>query len=249
MWRRVMEQLADALVLLLLAAAFVSAVVWYVERETPYPYEALVILIIVVLNAGLSLFQEGKAEQALAALRAMAAPEVTVLRDGVPRRVPNRDVVPGEMLVLDEGDLVAADARLVECVGMRTLEAALTGESEPVEKQLEPVDEPAGLGDRTNMVFAGTAVSMGHGRALVTATGMETELGKIAGMLRKTEKQLTPLQRELDRTGKQLGVAVVVIAVIVVATLFLSREFAMRSRPCRCCCLAWRWPSRRPRKG
>ncbi len=220
LWRRVMEQLADALVLLLLAAAFVSAVVWYVERETPYPYEALVILIIVVLNAGLSLFQEGKAEQALAALRAMAAPEVTVLRDGVPRRVPNRDVVPGDMLVLDEGDLVAADARLVECVGMRTLEAALTGESEPVEKQLEPVDEPAGLGDRTNMVFAGTAVSMGHGRALVTATGMETELGKIAGMLRKTEKQLTPLQRELDRTGKQLGVAVVVIAVIVVATLF-----------------------------
>jgi Ca2+-transporting ATPase len=221
LWRRVMAQLADALVLLLLGASAVSAVVWYVERETPYPYEALVILIIVVLNAGLSLFQEGKAEQALAALRAMAAPEVTVLRDGAPRRVPNRDVVPGDVLVLEEGDLVAADARLVECVGMRALEAALTGESEPVEKQLEPVEEAAGLGDRTNMVFAGTAVSMGHARAMVTATGMETELGRIAGMLRTTEKQLTPLQRELDRTGKQLGVSVLVIAALMVGTLLL----------------------------
>jgi Ca2+-transporting ATPase len=221
LWRRVMAQLADALVLLLLGASAVSAVVWYVERETPYPYEALVILIIVVLNAGLSLFQEGKAEQALAALRAMAAPEVTVLRDGAPRRVPNRDVVPGDVLVLEEGDLVAADARLLECVGMRALEAALTGESEPVEKQLEPVEEAAGLGDRTNMVFAGTAVSMGHARAMVTATGMETELGRIAGMLRTTEKQLTPLQRELDRTGKQLGVAVLVIAALMVGTLLL----------------------------
>jgi Ca2+-transporting ATPase len=221
LWRRVMAQLADALVLLLLGASAVSAVVWYVERETPYPYEALVILTIVVLNAGLSLFQEGKAEQALAALRAMAAPEVTVLRDGAPRRVPNRDVVPGDVLVLEEGDLVAADARLVECVGMRALEAALTGESEPVEKQLEPVEEAAGLGDRTNMVFAGTAVSMGHARAMVTATGMETELGRIAGMLRTTEKQLTPLQRELDRTGKQLGVSVLVIAALMVGTLLL----------------------------
>ena len=221
LWRRVMAQLADALVLLLLGASAVSAVVWYVERETPYPYEALVILTIVVLNAGLSLFQEGKAEQALAALRAMAAPEVTVLRDGAPRRVPNRDVVPGDALVLEEGDLVAADARLVECVGMRALEAALTGESEPVEKQLEPVEEAAGLGDRTNMVFAGTAVSMGHARAMVTATGMETELGRIAGMLRTTEKQLTPLQRELDRTGKQLGVSVLVIAALMVGTLLL----------------------------
>ncbi|MCC6536606.1 MAG: HAD-IC family P-type ATPase, partial [Bryobacterales bacterium] len=129
--------------------------------------------------------------------------------------------VPGDVLVLAEGDLVAADARLVESVGLRALEAALTGESEPVEKQIEAVTEAVGLGDRTNMVFAGTAVSMGHGRALVTATGMETELGKIARMLRKTEKQLTPLQRELDRTGKQLGIAVLVIAAVVVTTLFV----------------------------
>jgi Ca2+-transporting ATPase len=221
LWKRALEQLSDALVLLLLGASVISAVVWYVERVSPLPYESLVILTIVGLNTLLSLVQEGRAEQALAALRAMSAPVVTVLREGSARRVPGREVVPGDVLQLAEGDLVAADARLFEVAGLRTLEASLTGESEAVEKTLDAVAEESGLGDRTDMVFAGTAVGIGHGQAIVTAIGMDAELGKIAGMLRTTEKQLTPLQRELDRTGKQLGVAVLVIAAIVVGTLFV----------------------------
>lgn len=221
LWRRIMAQVSDALVLLLLASAALSVGVWYMERETPLPYEAMVILTIVLLNTGLSLYQEGRAEQALSALRAMTAPEVTVLRDGAERRAPSRDVVPGDVLILAEGDLIAADARVVESFGLEALESALTGESEPAEKTVAPVADGAPLGDRSSMVFSGTAVSVGHGRALVTATGMASELGHIAGMLRTAGNQLTPLQRELDRTGKQLGVAVLVIAAFVVTSLFL----------------------------
>ncbi|MFN0105478.1 MAG: cation-translocating P-type ATPase [Bryobacteraceae bacterium] len=218
-WRRLAAQFKDALVMLLLAAAGVSAVVWFVEREAAWPYESLVILTIVVLNAALGLVQEGKAERALAALRAMAAPEVSVVRNGGPRRVPSRDLVPGDVLAIAEGDAVTADARIVECVELHTLEAALTGESAPVAKSVDPVDAAAALGDRRNMVFSGTAVSAGHGRAIVSATGMRTELGRIAGMLRSAKNQTTPLQRELDRVGKQLGVVVVCIAAVVAGTL------------------------------
>jgi len=221
LWRRILNQFRDVLVLLLLAAAGISAVVWFVEHGSGLPYESIAILAIVVLNTVLSLVQEGKAEQALAALRKMSAPEVTLIRDGQQVRVPSRDVVPGDLLVLAEGDSIAADARVIEAVSLRTLEAALTGESSPVEKTVDAVDANAGLGDRHDMLFSGTAVSAGHGRAIVTATGMETELGHIAGMLEKTEEQLTPLQRDLDRTGKQLGLAVMVIAAIVVATLLM----------------------------
>ncbi len=219
LWRRMAAQFGDALVLLLLAASAVSAVVWAVEREAAWPYESIVILSIVVLNAALGLVQEGKAEQAMAALRAMTAPEVTVIRDGAPVRVPSRDLVPGDLLVLNEGDAVAADGRVVEAVELRTLEAALTGESLAVAKQVALVEEGAPLGDRRSMVFAGTAASTGHGRAIVTATGMETELGRIAGMLRTTKDQATPLQREMDRLGKQLGLVVVAVALAVSGTL------------------------------
>lgn len=219
LWRRMAAQFQDALVLLLLAAAGVSGVVWFMERESEWPYESLVILIIVVLNATLGLVQEGKAEQALAALRAMAAPAVSVVRNGGPLRIPSRDLVPGDVLVIAEGDAVAADGRIVECVELHTLEASLTGESVPVAKSMEAVDASAALGDRRNMVFSGTAVSSGHGRAVVTATGMRTELGRIAGMLRSTKEQVTPLQRELNHLGKQLGVVVLVIAAMVTGTL------------------------------
>ena len=220
-WKRAAAQFKDALVLLLMGAAAVSAVVWYVEREAAWPYESLVILTIVVMNAALGLVQEGKAEQAMAALRAMAAPEVSVIRNGQPARVPSRDLVPGDLLVIAEGDAVAADAKLVETVELHTLEASLTGESVPVAKSLDAVAEDAALGDRRNMVFAGTAVSTGHGRAVVTGTGMRTELGRIAGMLKSTVDQTTPLQKELDRLGKQLGIVVLVVAALVSGTLLV----------------------------
>ncbi|QOY90584.1 cation-translocating P-type ATPase [Paludibaculum fermentans] len=220
-WRRFLAQFKDALVLLLVAAAAISCIVWAVERETSLPYEGLVIITILLLNAILGFVQEGRAEKALASLRAMAAPEASVVRDGEQRRVATRDLVPGDLLIINEGDTVSADARLVEVVELQTLEASLTGESSPVLKSAEPVESEAGIGDRLNMVFAGTTASFGHGRAVVTATGMSTELGRIAGMLKTTKSPTTPLQRELDHTGKQLGVAVVVIAAVVVATLLV----------------------------
>ncbi|MBL8290909.1 MAG: cation-translocating P-type ATPase, partial [Bryobacterales bacterium] len=220
-WRRILEQFKDALVLLLIAAALISCVTWLVERDTSLPYEGLVIIAIVLLNAILGFVQEGRAEKALAALRAMSAPEAAVVRDGQERRLPTRELVAGDLLIVNEGDTIAADARLIEVVELQTLEASLTGESLPVLKRSEPVDQAAGIGDRLSMVFAGTAVSHGHARAVVTATGMRTELGRIAGLLSETKSPPTPLQRELDRTGKQLGMAVIVIAVVVVATLLL----------------------------
>ena len=220
-WRRFLAQFKDALVLLLVAAAAISCAVWAVERDTGLPYEGLVIITIVLLNAILGFVQEGRAEKALAALRAMAAPEASVVRDGEQRRLATRELVPGDLLIINEGDTVSADARLIDVVELQTLEASLTGESVPVLKSPEPVDHDAGIGDRLNMVFAGTTASYGHARAVVTATGMRTELGKIAGMLRTTKSPTTPLQRELDRTGKQLGIAVIVIAAVVVITLLV----------------------------
>ena len=141
------------------------------ERDTSLPYEGLVIITIVLLNAILGFVQEGRAEKALAALRSMAAPEAGVVRDGEQRRLATRELVPGDLLVINEGDTVSADARLIEVVELQTLEASLTGESVPVLKSPGPVDHAAGIGDRLNMVFAGTTASYGHGRAVVTATG------------------------------------------------------------------------------
>lgn len=220
-WRRLLGQFKDALVLLLIAAAIISCAVWAVERDTNLPYEGLVIITIVLLNAILGLVQEGRAEKALAALQAMAAPEASVVRDGEQLRLAAREVVPGDLLVINEGDTISADARLIEVVELQTLESSLTGESLPVLKSPQPVERDAGIGDRLNMVFAGTTATYGHARAVVTAVGMSTELGRIAGMLRTTKSPATPLQRELDRTGKQLGIAVIAIAAVVVATLLV----------------------------
>ncbi len=220
-WRRFLKQFHDTLVILLLGATAVSAFVWWIERGAALPYESLVILAIVVLNAILGFVQEEKAEQALAALREMSAPQATVIRDSEKHRIAARELVPGDVLLIEEGDTVPADARLVDLVELQTLEASLTGESLPVPKSTATVAPGAALADRTGMIFAGTAVSYGHGRAVVTQTGMRTELGKIAKMLEQAETEVTPLQRELDRTGRRLGLAVVLIALVVVATLLL----------------------------
>ena len=223
-WRRFLAQFQDVLVLLLLIATAVSAVLWFFERDTALPYESIAIFAVVLLNATMGYIQESRAEAAVAALRAMSAAEATVIRGGERQRVPAKDVVPGDLIAIEEGDTIPADARLVESTALQTAEAALTGESLPVSKDPAAVEEEAALGDRDDMVFSGTAATYGHGTAVVTATGMRTEMGRIAGLLRTTHDEATPLQRELDRTGKILGLVVVAIAVVMIATIILAEH-------------------------
>jgi potassium/sodium efflux P-type ATPase len=228
-WRKLLGQLADPLIYLLLAAVVVSLAAWVLERHEAAPYDAIVIASIVVANAVLGYVQEARAEQAVAALQRLAAATAGVVRDGRIERVPAAEVVPGDILLLAEGDAVAADARLVEAASLTVAEASLTGESEPVLKDAAPLEEPVELGDRVNMVFSGTAVVRGHGRGVVTATGMATEMGNVARLLGRTLEQSTPLQREIDRIGRVLGVAVIAIAVVVVAAILLTADIGTAS--------------------
>lgn len=218
-WRRVLAQLADPLILLLLAAVVVSVVAWIVEGAHGWPIDALVILAIIALNAVLGLVQESRAERAVAALAVMTRAHSTVLRDGGLRTVPSDELVPGDVLALAEGDRVGADARLVRANALRVAEASLTGESEAVEKDPATLEHRVPLGDRRDMVFAGTAVSRGTGRAIVTGTGMATEMGTIATMLDETIEEPTPLQVEVDHLGRMLGRIVVGIAIVVMLTV------------------------------
>lgn len=224
MWRRVLIQFKDPLVGLLLVAVAISLLAWLVEGSDGWPFDAVVIAAIVVLNAVLGVIQERKAEDAVAALQRTSAPSASVVRDGEQRRIPSREVVPGDVLVLAEGDTVPADARLFAVASLHVAEAALTGESEAVAKSVGTLSGPTALGDRTCMVFAGTAVTRGTGRAVVTATGMAAETGRIAQLLSDTVQEPTPLQREIDRVGKMLGLAVVSIAVVVVGTLMVVSD-------------------------
>jgi P-type Ca2+ transporter type 2C len=223
-WRKMLGQLADPLIYLLLAAVVVSLVAWAAEGASGVPYEALVIAVIIVLNAALGYVQEARAEQAVAALQRMAAMSATVVRDGRAERIAAAEVVPGDVMLLAEGDAISADGRLVEAASLTVAEAALTGESEAVLKEVAPLAAPAGLGDRVNMVFDGTAVTRGRGRAVVTATGMATEMGHVAGLLGRTEERRTPLQQEVDRIGRMLGIAVIAIAAVVVAAILLTAD-------------------------
>jgi P-type Ca2+ transporter type 2C len=220
-WKRLLAQFKNVLVILLLIAAAISAVLWGIEREAALPYEALAILAVVLLNAALGFVQEARAESAVAALRQMAAAQAHVVRDGERRTVPAAEIVPGDIIIVEEGDTVPADARLVRTSALQIAESALTGESLPVSKDILPIEKDAGIGDRHNMVFSGTAVVYGRGRAVVVATGMQTEMGHIAGMLGDATAESTPLQRELDRVGKVLGIVVVAIALVMIATIVL----------------------------
>ena len=223
-WRKFLAQFQDVLVVLLLVATAISALLWALERSTALPYEALAIFAVVLLNATLGYVQEARAEAAVSALRAMTADEATVLRDGERRRVPAAELVPGDVVLLDEGDTVPADGRLAEIAGLRTAEAALTGESLPVPKHTAPIDVEAALGDRHNMAFSGTTVTYGHAKAVVTATGMRTEMGRVAGLLEATPEEETPLQRELDHIAKVLGLVVLGIAVGMIATIVVVED-------------------------
>ncbi|MFI2488764.1 cation-translocating P-type ATPase [Promicromonospora kroppenstedtii] len=214
-WRKVLDQFRDPLVALLLVAVAISLVVWWVEGAHGLPVDAVVIAAIVVLNAVLGLVQESKAESAVAALRSMTEAMSTVLRDGRRVTVRSAELVRGDVLVLGEGDAVGADARLLTATALRVQESSLTGESEAVLKDAAVLPAPAPLGDRFDMVYKGTAVAQGVGRAVVVATGMDTQMGAIARLLDSTEEEVTPLQREIAHVSKVLGLTVIGIAVVV----------------------------------
>lgn len=223
-WRRFLSHFQDPLVYLLLAAVAISLAAWVVEGGRGWPVDAIVIATIVVLNGVLGYLQEAKAEDAVAALATMSAASSAVLRDSHLLRVPSAELVRGDVLVLGEGDAVGADARLFRASSLRVQEASLTGESEAVLKDAAILRQAVAIGDRRNMVFNGTAVVQGTGRAVVTATGMDTEIGSIAEMLKATAEEPTPLEREVGRVGRMLGIAVVIIALVVVGTILLISE-------------------------
>ena len=228
-WRRALAQFQDPLVYLLGAAAAIALAAWWFESRghdgaAGWPLDAIVIAAVVVLNAVLGWLQETKAAQAVAALAKMTTATSAVLRDGAVARVPSTELVKGDVLVLSEGDAVGADARLVQAAALKLLEAPLTGESEAVLKDVAALAEPAALGDRLNMVFKGTAVAQGSGHAIVTATGMQTELGGIATLLDTTPDAPTPLQVEMAHLGKVLGMAALAIAGVVVTTILLISD-------------------------
>jgi magnesium-transporting ATPase (P-type) len=220
-WHKFVEQFRDPLIYLLFAAIGVSLVVWGVEGASGWPVDAVVIATIIVINAVLGYLQRAHAERALEALGQMSAPTATVVRDGVNHRIPARELVPGDLLVLAEGHMVAADARLLSTAGLEVSEASLTGQSEPVRKGARTLVEPAELAGRLNMVFSGAAVTRGQGRAVVTATAMATQVGQIADLMETVQDGPTPLQREIAQVGRLLGIAVLVIAVVVIATILL----------------------------
>ena len=221
LWRKCLAQFQDPLIYLLLAAVAISIIAWVIDGASGTPVDALVIAAIIVLNAVLGYTQEARAEDAVAALDSMTAAESTVLRSGKLQTIPSTQLVRGDVLVLDEGAAVGADARLLTANSLRIQEASLTGESEAVTKDPTTLGREVPLGDRLNMVFKGTAVAQGTGRAVVTGVGMDTEVGAIAEMLDATVEEPTPLQNEVKSISRMLGAGVVVIAIVVMLTIIL----------------------------
>ena len=219
-WRRVLAHFQDPLIYLLLAAIVIALAAWFLEGRAGWPVDAIVIAVVVLLNGALGFMQEAKARDAVAALARMTEATSAVMRDGQPLRVPSAELVRGDLLLLGEGDAVGADARLADATVLRVQEASLTGESEAVLKDAATLAAAVPLGDRLNMVFKGTAVVQGSARAVVTATAMATEMGAIATLLEATVDEPTPLALEVARIGRMLGIAVVIIAVVVMGTLF-----------------------------
>ena len=208
-WHMLLSQFDNFVIIILIVASLVSLLLGdYLE--------AAAILTIVILNAILGVVQESKAEEALAALRKMAAPDAHVIRDGHRQTIPSREVVPGDLVILETGNFVPADVRLVESANLRIEEASLTGESVPVNKHAgEAVAEGASLGDRHNSAYMSTLVTYGRGRGIVTATGMQTEIGKIAELLQSYEAEPTPLQIKLDKLGRTLGIGALAVCGVV----------------------------------
>ena len=223
-WRRVLSQFQDPLIYLLLVAIAISLGAWGFDGFAGWPVDAMVIAAIVLLNGVLGHVQEARAYEAVAALARMTAITAAVVRDGRVLRIPSAQLVTGDLLVLGEGDAVGADARLVVATSLRVQEASLTGESDAVLKDAAALPVLVAVGDRLNMVFKGTAVAQGTGRAVVTATGMDTQVGAIAALIEATLQSQTPLQEEVARIGRMLGIAVLIIALVVVGTVLLMSE-------------------------
>ena len=219
--QRFLEQFKDVMIIILLIAAMISFVIACIEGDPMEFFEPVLILLIVILNAIMGMVQESKAEKALDALKNMSAPHARVLRDGEEKVIDASQLVPGDIIRLEAGDFVPADARLLKSVSLKSEESALTGESVPSEKDAEAeVEEKAALGDRSNMVFSGCSITYGTATAVVTGTGMHTEMGKIAGLLDGESETQTPLQKKLAQLGKYLGIlALAACAVIFVIGL------------------------------
>lgn len=226
--RRFIDQFKDVMILILIAAAAVSFVIACIEGNPEGFFEPVLILLIVVLNAIMGVMQESKAEKALDALKNLSAPHARVLRDGKEAVIDASELVPGDIIRLEAGDFIPADARLVQSASLKSEESALTGESVPSEKDAEAViPEDAPLGDRTNMVFSGCSVTYGTATAVVTATGMNTEMGKIANLLEAEEEGMTPLQKKLAQLGKYLGILALAACAIIFVVGILSGIPAM----------------------
>ncbi|MBR4308614.1 MAG: calcium-translocating P-type ATPase, PMCA-type [Oscillospiraceae bacterium] len=218
LFQRFLDQFKDAMIIILLVAAAVSFAIACVEGEPKEFFEPGLILLIVVLNAILGVMQESKAEKALEALKSMSAPHCRVIRQGEEQIIESAELVPGDIIRLEAGDFVPADARLIKSVNLKCEESALTGESVPSDKDAGAViEEKAPLGDRSNMIYSGCSVSYGTAMAVVTATGMDTEMGKIANLLQGEQDSQTPLQKKLAQLGKYLGFMALGVCAIIFA--------------------------------
>ena len=212
--KKFLEQFKDFSIIVLIIAAIVSGVVGVAQGEGFS--DTIIILIVVLLNAVIGVAQESKAEKSLEALKKLSSHASKVIRNGKEQVIPARELVPGDVVVIETGDYVAADLRIIEAVNLKSQESSLTGESVPVEKISEKIDgAEIGIGDRKNMLFSSSLITYGRGKAIVVNTGMDTEVGKIAGMLDNAEKQETPLQQRLNNLGKTLGIACIVICVVI----------------------------------
>ena len=222
--KKFLEQFKDFSIIVLIIAAIVSGVVGVAQGEGFT--DTIIILIVVILNAVIGVAQESKAEKSLEALKKLSSHASKVIRNGKEQVIPARELVPGDLVVIETGDYIAADLRIIEAVNLKSQEASLTGESVPVEKITEKIDgNEIGIGDRKNMLFSSSLITYGRGKAIVVNTGMNTEVGKIAGMLDNAEKQETPLQQKLNDLGKTLGIACLAIcAVIFVIGLLQGKE-------------------------
>ena len=226
--QRFFKQLKDPMLIILLAAAAVSAATDFIAGESFT--ESIIILVVVLLNAVMGVIQESKAEAAIEALQTMTAAKCKVLRDEKTEVLESSNLVPGDVVILEAGDAVPADGRLIECASLKIEEAALTGESTPENKTVETIAKDVTLGDRENMCYMGSTVVYGRGKAIITSTGMNTEMGKIAGVLSKTEQEETPLQKKLSQLGKMLSKAVLGICIFIfIFDLIVSGEFTIQS--------------------
>ena len=210
------EQFKDFMIIILIIAAIVSGIVGYMQGEGIT--DSIIILIVVIMNAIIGVAQENKAEKSLEALQKLSSHVAKVIRNGEITVVPSRELVLGDIVVLETGDYVPADLRIIEAVNLKAQEASLTGESLPVEKNIDAIlDEKVGIGDRTNMLFSSSLITYGRGKGIVVETGMNTEVGKIAGIISNTVETETPLQEKLNKLGKTLGI----VALVICAVIFL----------------------------